>query len=203
MSEEKQPQKKVPVWVWVVVAFFSFGVLGSLFGGNDSESESPQSQTSEEVVSEENLEEEALEEAAPESFSDLAGLESAITEEFGGLTNMDVPRDLNISFDEESGWLNVSYVLDENFTVGMMRTGAWGDIGDIFDMARKTDFVKELTVTAQFPLQNNLGEELGPQDVLIAYFDPEVYPRINTANLPGEMLADAATSVFLHPAFQD
>ena len=116
---------------------------------------------------------------------------------------MDLPRDLSIEFEEEDGWLNVSYVLDENFTVGLTRSGAWSDIHRIFELARKADFVKELTVASQFPLINNLGEELGPQNVVVAYFDPEVYPRVNLENIRGEALYDAATEVMIHQAFQD
>jgi hypothetical protein len=78
----------------------------------------------------------------------------------------------------------------------------WRDIGKIFDLARKWEQVEELTVTAQFPLISNLGEELGPQDVVTAYFDTEVYPRINTENLPGARLGDAASFVRVHPALQ-
>lgn len=63
MSEEKQALKKIPVWAWVIIAVFGFGIIGSLFGGDETESESasPQRETSAEIVTED-----APEESAPE-----------------------------------------------------------------------------------------------------------------------------------------
>lgn len=203
MSEETQPaeKKKTPLWIPIVIAVLVVGFIGSLFDSGEEETAVEPETVAEEQVSEEPAVEE--EPAEPTSFATMAELESAISAEFGGMTNMDLPRELSFTFEEEDGWLNVSYVLDENFSVGLTRSGAWSDIHRIFELARKADFVKELTVTSRFPLINNLGEELGPQDVVIAYFDAEVYPRVNLENIFGEDLAGAATSVMIHPALQD
>jgi len=201
-SETKK--KKIPVWVWIVGGVLVLGGIGSLLGGEDdpvsTEAESPSAAEEVDAGAETLEEEPALE---PTSFANIQELEAAIESEFGGQTNMDLPRDLSVGFEEESGWLNVSYVLDENFTKGLTRSGAWSDIHRIFELARMSDFVNELTVAGMFPLINNLGEELGPQNVVVAYFDPEVYPKINLDNLIGERLSGAATNVVIHPAFQD
>jgi hypothetical protein len=203
MSAETQhpEKKKTPLWIPIVIGVLIVGFINSLFdSGEEDAVVEPETVAEEQAAEEPTVEEEPAE---PTSFATLAELEAAISAEFGGMTNMDLPRDLSIEFEEEDGWLNVSYVLDENFTVGLTRSGAWSDIHRIFELARKADFVKELTVASQFPLINNLGEELGPQNVVVAYFDPEVYPRVNLENIRGEALYDAATQVMIHQAFQD
>ena len=204
---EQAKSKKTPVWVWILVGFLALTFLAGIFGGDDdsptasepesSETEAPAS----EEETEEPVEEEPTETPVPESFSTIEDLTAAITAEFGETTNMDLPRDFEISLAED-GWLNVAYVMDENLTAGLTRSSAWFDTEEIFLLARKADFVTSLTVTTRLPLVNNLGEELGPQDVFIVYFDEDVYSRINTDNLAGEMYSDAATSVFIHPALQ-
>jgi hypothetical protein len=146
--------------------------------------------------------EEPEEPVVPSSFETLEELTAAVETELGEETNMGLPRELVVDFDEEDGWLNVRFVLDENLTTGLTRSGAWLDIRNIFELARKAEFVKELTVQTSFPLVNILGEELGPQPVVTAYFDAEVFPRINLENLPGDRFENAATSVAIHPAFQ-
>lgn len=52
----------------------------------------------------------------------------------------------------------------------------WRDIGAFFDLARKLHQVEELIVAARFPRGSHIGEELGLQDVLAAYFGSEVCP---------------------------
>jgi hypothetical protein len=202
MSAETQPpaKKKTPLWIPIVVGLLVVGFIGSLFDSGEEETAVEPLTVIEEQVEEPAVEEETAE---PTSFATLAELEAAISAEFGGMTNMDLPRQLSVELEEEDGWLNVSYVLDENFTVGMTRSGAWSDIHRIFELARKADFVKELTVASQFPLINNLGDELGPQNVVVAYFDAEVYPRVNLDNIRGEALYDAASQAMIHQAFQD
>jgi hypothetical protein len=203
MSAGTQPpeKKKTPLWMPIVIGLLVVGFIGSLFDSGEEETAvEPETITEEQAAEEPAVEEEPAE---PTSFATLAELEAAISSEFDGMTNMDLPRELSVEFEEADGWLNVSYVLDENFTVGMTQSGAWSDIHRIFELARKADFVKELTVASQFPLINNLGEELGPQNVVVAYFDAEVYPRVNLENIFGEDLSGAATSVMIHPAFQD
>lgn len=206
-------KKQIPTWVWIVAGILVIGLIGQAFGGNDEE---PGSATSDETVvapEEEtsddprvdSAEEEAAEpepEPVPESFSSIEEMEAALHAELGEETNMGLPRELSVEFDETDGWLNVSFVINENFTTDSTRRGAWREIGQTFEFARKVDFVNELTVTAKFPLISELGAELGPQDVVLAYFDPEVYPRINVENLPGDRLGDAATAVQVHPALQ-
>jgi hypothetical protein len=129
-------------------------------------------------------------------------LKAAIENELGTETNMGLPRELVVELDETDGWLNIRFVMNENLTSNLTLAGAWREIGLVFDLARKADFVKELTVQTSFPLINNLGEELGPQPVVTVYFDADVYPRINRDNLPGDRLGDGATSVAIHPAFR-
>ncbi len=208
MSEEKTPnetnsapvKKKVPTWVWIVAGVLVFGLILQSCGGDDP-SETDDSSAQSEVAAPE-AEEEPQEVVAPSSFANLEELETALALELGEETNMGLPRELALEFDEEDGWLNVSFVINENFTTNMTRRGAWREIATVFDYARKADFVNELTVSTKFPLINNLGEELGPQNVVVAYFDSEVFPRINPNNLPGESLGDAATSVMVHPALR-
>lgn len=206
MTDDTAPQDtssapKKKTWLWVVGGVVALGLVGSMIsGGNDAEDaaspEEPAAETSQETTDEDAEFEE------PDSYSDIVELEAAINRELGEETNMDLPRDVTLTFDEESNWLSVSFVANENLTTNMTRSGMWRDIGKVFDLARKWEQVEELTVTAQFPLINNLGEELGPQDVVTAYFDPDVYPRINTANLSGDRLGEAASSVRVHPALQ-
>lgn len=206
-------KKKIPTWVWIVAGVLVLGLIGQAFDGDDEESESGTAEESV-VAPEENIsgnpgadvaEEESAEpepEPVPESFSSIEEMESALQAELGEETNMGLPRELSVEFDETDGWLNVSFVINENFTTDSTRRGAWTEIGQTFEFARKVDFVNELTVTAKFPLISELGEELGPQNVVLAYFDAEVYPRINVENLPGERLGEAATTVQVHPALQ-
>ena len=71
-GEEGQAERKLPVWVWIIIAIFGIGAIGSLFGGDESESESPQSETSEEVVAEEEPEKsEPAPEPEPEPAEDV------------------------------------------------------------------------------------------------------------------------------------
>lgn len=205
MSAETQPseKKKTPLWIPIVIGVLIVGFIGSLFDSGEADTVVEPETVAEEQAAEEQVVEQVVEPAEPTSFATLAELESAISAEFGGMTNMDLPRELSIEFEEADGWLNVAYVLDENVSVRSTRSGAWSDIHRIYELARKADFVKELTVGSLFPLINNLGEELGPKNVVTVYFDPEVYLRINLDNIRGDALSDAATSVMIHPAFQD
>lgn len=212
MSDGKTPEKKkTPIWVWILVGLFGLAALGSVINPDDESSTTSPTETSAEdsasnsgATNDEEapeVEPAPVEPEVPESFANVEELTSAIEAEFGLRTNMDLARDFEISVAED-GWLNVAYVMDENLTIGLTRTSAWFDTEDIFLLARKADFVKSLTVTAKLPLINNLGEELGPQDVFIAYFDEDVYSRINTDNIAGWKYEDAASSVFIHPALQ-
>lgn len=214
-SEDKAPGAKKKTWLWVVGGLLVVGFIGSTLGGGDADTDaSPPPAVADgngdgdgdgQVTGEEQDEEEAAEPAepvTPEIITSIEQLEAALSSEIGDETNMGLPRDITVALDDESNWLSVTFVANENFTTNLTRSGMWRDIGTIFDLARKWDQVEELTVTAQFPLLSNLGEELGPQDVLTAYFDTEVYPRINTANLSGERLGDAASFVRVHPALQ-
>lgn len=203
-SESSPEKKKVPTWVWIVAGVLVFGLILQSCGGDTPPAEEDSEATSETeaVVEEEPEPVEPEEPVVPTSFATLDELRAAIENGLGPETNMGLPRELVVVLDEEDGWLNVRFVMNENLTSNLTLSSAWRQIGDIFDLARKADFVNELTIQASFPLINNLGEELGPQPVVTVYFDQEVYPRITTENLPGDRLGDAATSVAIHPAFQ-
>jgi hypothetical protein len=197
-------KKKVPTWVWIVAGVLVFGLILQSCGGDTPPADEDSGATSEteEVVEEDSEPVEPEEPVVPTSFATIDELRAAIENELGPVTNMDLPRELFVELDETDGWLNIRFVINENLTSNLTLAGAWSEIGDVFDLARKADFVNELTVQTSFPLINTLGEELGPQPVVTVYFDAEVYPRINRDNLPGDRLGDAATSVTIHPAFR-
>ncbi len=202
-TDSATQKKKVPTWVWIVAGVLVFGLILQSCGEDTPDVEQEESTSESETVVEEEIKPEEPEEpVVPSSFETLEELTAAVENELGEETNMGLPRELVVDFDEEDGWLNVRFVLNENLTTGLTRSGAWRDIRNIFELARKADFVKELTVQTSFPLINNLGEELGPQPVVTAYFDAEVFPRMNLENLPGDRFENAATFVAIHPAFQ-
>jgi hypothetical protein len=198
-TDSAPPKKKVPTWVWVVSGVLVFGLILQSCGGDTPPAEDD---TASESETEETEPAEPEEPVVPSSFATLEELTAALENELGEETNMGLPRELVVDFDEEDGWLNVRFVLNENLTTGLTRSSAWRDIRNVFELARKADFVNELTVQTSFPLINQLGEELGPQPVVTAYFDAEVFPRMNLKNLPGDRFENAATSVTIHPAFQ-
>lgn len=198
-NNEAAPKKKT--WLWIVGGILGVGLVGSIISG-PGDSDTAGDTTREETSTNEEIVEEEVEFEEPASYASIGELEDAILRQLGDETNTGLAREVTLTFDGENNWLNVTFVANENLTSNMTRRGIWRDIGTIFDLTRKWDQVEELTVTAKFPLISNLGEELGPQDVVTAYFDPEVYPRINTDNLPGERLGDAASFVRIHPALQ-
>jgi hypothetical protein len=205
-QDNDAPAPKKKTWLWIVGGVVVLGLFGSIFsGGNDNDTADAPASVSEDEAEAIQQEEEDADESdvqIPESFNTVEELEAAIIATLGDETNTGLDRDVVVRFDSEESLLVVTFVANENLTTNMTRRGMWRDIASIFDLARKWDPVDELTVTAQYPLISNLGEELGPQDVLTAYFDTEVYPRINTDNLPGERLGEAATFVRVHPALQ-
>lgn len=203
-TESSPQKKKVPTWVWIVAGVLVFGLILQSCGGDTPAEEEDTDATSESeaVVEDEAPPVEPEEPVVPSSFATMEELKAAIENELGTETNMGLPRELVVELDETDGWLNIRFVMNENLTSNLTLAGAWREIGLVFDLARKADFVKELTVQTSFPLINNLGEELGPQPVVTVYFDADVYPRINRDNLPGDRLGDAATSVAIHPAFR-
>lgn len=202
-TDSATTKKKVPTWVWVVSGVLVFGLILQSCGGDTPDAAEDESTSESETVVEEEVEPEEPEEpVVPTSFETLEELTAAVENELGEETNMGLPRELVVDFDEEDGWLNVRFVLNENLTTGLTLSSAWRDIRNVFALARKADFVNELTVQTSFPLINELGEELGPQPVVTAYFDAEVFPRMNLENLPGDRFENAATSVAIHPAFR-
>lgn len=198
-NNEAAPKKKT--WLWIVGGILGVGLVGSIISG-PGDSDTVGDTSREETSTNEEIVEEEVEFEEPTSYASIGELEDAIIRQLGDETNTGLAREVTLTLDGENNWLNVTFVANENLTSNMTRRGIWRDIGTIFDLTRKWDQVEELTVTAKFPLISNLGEELGPQDVVTAYFDPEVYPRINADNLPGERLGDAASFVRIHPALQ-
>jgi hypothetical protein len=148
---------------------------------------------------------ETANETAPiveQDLTTIEGLKSAISDQLGEATNMDVPRNLDVSLYE--GDLYVMFALDENFTSNLMIGGAWNEVSDIVKLVQTSGLSENLTVNGTLALIDVNGNELGQQIVFTANFLDDKVPLLNTDNLLGrEMWENAASSYIYHPAIRD
>lgn len=142
---------------------------------------------------------------APEVVQDittLEGLKAAISSQLGEATNMDVPRNLDVTLSD--GDLYVMYALNENLTNNLMIGGAWGEVSDIVKLVQTSGLSENLTLNGTLALIDVNGNELGQQIVFTANFLDGKVPLLNTENLLGrEMWENAASSFIYHPAIRD
>jgi hypothetical protein len=132
----------------------------------------------------------------------LEGLKAAISSQLGEVTNMEVPRNLDVTLSD--GDLYVMYALDENLTNNLLIVGAWGDVSDIVKLVQDSGLSKNLTVNGTVALIDANGNELGQQIVFTANFLDDKVPLLNTENLIGkEMWENASSSFIYHPAIRD
>jgi hypothetical protein len=132
----------------------------------------------------------------------LEGLKAAISGQLGEKTNMDVPRNLDVTLSE--GDLYVMYALNENFTNNLMIVGAWSEVSDIVQLVQKSGLSKNLTVNGTLALIDANGNELGQQIVFTANFLDDKVPLLNTDNLLGREMWENASSFYIyHPAIRD
>jgi hypothetical protein len=137
-----------------------------------------------------------------QDLTTIEGLKSAISDQLGEATNMDVPRNLDVSLYE--GDLYVMFALDENFTSNLMIGGAWNEVSDIVKLVQTSGLSENLTVNGTLALIDVNGNELGQQIVFTANFLDDKVPLLNTDNLLGrEMWENAASSYIYHPAIRD
>jgi hypothetical protein len=171
-----------------------FTISSSLNGGDNS---------TEPTVTPESSE--SSNEAAPEVEQDittLEGLTAAISSQLGEVTNMDIPRNLDVTLYE--GDLYVAYALNENLTNNLMIVGAWGEVSDIVKLVQASGLSDNLTVNGTLALIDANGNELGQKSVFTANFLDGKVPLLNTDNLLGrEMWENAASSYIYHPAIRD
>jgi hypothetical protein len=137
-----------------------------------------------------------------QDLTTLEGLKFAIGSQLGELTNMDIPRNLDVTLYE--GDLYVMYALDENFTSNFMIVGAWDDVSDIVKLVQASGLSENLTVNGTLALIDENGNELGQQIVFTANFLDGKVPLLNTDNLIGrDMWENAASFYIYHPALRD
>jgi hypothetical protein len=137
-----------------------------------------------------------------QDLTTLEGLKFAIGSQLGELTNMDIPRNLDVTLYE--GDLYVMYALDENFTSNFMIVGAWDDVSDIVKLVQASGLSENLTVNGTLALIDENGNELGQQIVFTANFLDGKVPLLNTENLIGrDMWENAASFYIYHPALRD
>jgi hypothetical protein len=171
-----------------------FTVSNSLNGG-DSEPNGVATPEASEVAEQENSE-------VNQDVTTLEGLKAAIGRELGEVTNMQVPRELDVSLVD--GDLYVMYALNENLTNNLMIVGAWGEVSEIVKLVQDSGLSKNLTVNGTLALIDVNGNELGQQIVFTANFLDEKVPLLNTENLLGrEMWENASSSYIYHPAIRD
>jgi len=174
--------------------FVIFTISNSLNGG-DGEPNPTATPEASEVA-----EQEASEVA--QDVTTLEGLKAAIGSLLGEKTNMDVPRDLDVSLVD--GDLYVMYALNENFTNNLMIVGAWGEVSDIVKLVQESGLSSNLTVNGTLALIDVNGNELGQQIVFTANFLDDKVPLLNTDNLLGtDMWENASSSFIYHPAIRD
>lgn len=137
-----------------------------------------------------------------QDITTIEGLKSAISSLLGEETNMDIPRNLDVTLSE--GDLYVMYALNENFTSDLMIFGAWSEVSDVVELVQESGLSNNLTVNGTLALIDVNGNELGQQIVFTANFLDGKVPLLNTENLFGrEMWENAASSYIYHPALRD
>ena len=174
--------------------FVIFTISSSLNGGDSSPEPTVTPESSE-----------SSNEAAPEVEQDittLEGLTVAISSQLGEVTNMDIPRNLDVTLYE--GDLYVAYALNENLTNNLMIGYAWGEVSDIVKLVQASGLSDNLTVNGTLALIDANGNDLGQKSVFTANFLDGKVPLLNTDNLLGrEMWENAASSYIYHPAIRD
>jgi hypothetical protein len=179
----------LPLGIFVIFAFSN-----SLNGGGSATDPSATPDTSESATPENS--------EVKQDITTLEGLTEAISSKLGESTNMDVPRNLDVSLYE--GDLYVAYALNENLTNNLMIIGAWGEVSDIVKLVQESGLSKNLTVNGTLALIDANGNELGQKSVFTANFLDDKVPLLNTENLLGrEMWENAASSFIYHPAIRD
>ena len=137
-----------------------------------------------------------------QDITTIEGLKSAISSLLGEETNMDIPRNLDVTLSE--GDLYVMYALNENFTSDLMIYGAWSEVSDVVKLVQESGLSNNLTVNGTLALIDVNGNELGQQIVFTANFLDGKVPLLNTENLLGrEMWENAASFYIYHPALRD
>jgi hypothetical protein len=137
-----------------------------------------------------------------QDITTIEGLKSAISSLLGEETNMDIPRNLDVTLSE--GDLYVMYALNENFTSDLMIGGAWSEVSDVVKLVQESGLSNNLTVNGTLALIDVNGNELGQQIVFTANFLDGKVPLLNTENLLGrEMWENAASFYIYHPALRD
>ena len=193
-DEAKTPWYKKKRFIIPIGLVLLLGLSNSLNGGDSVPDPSAAPETSE-TATPENSE-------AESDLTTLEGLTAAISSQLGEVTNMDVPRNLDVSLYE--GDLYVAFALNENVTNKLIIVGAWSEVSDIVKLVQESGISSNLTVNGTLALMDANGNDVGQNSVFTANFLDNKVPLLNTDNLLGtDMWENAASSFIYAPAIRD
>lgn len=103
-----------------------------------------------------------------------------------------------LTFDEETGYLKVTFEVRDNLFSDSIEIGAWGDQRKMIAAIRTTAAkVGKFDVVGTFPFIDKMGNEK-VQPVISASYSDAVY-KANLENLPGNLIMGAADDYWVHP----
>lgn len=172
MAEDTTAKKKVPVWIWIVAVVAGLALLGTIFGGGDSEEEASEAEASQ---------------VQPEDTADAAEAEESVEPAEAGADSVLLRMAV---IDETSGGV------PEDFEVWIRGTGSWffsqdsiqEDAGP-FPVAEPASFFiyPQGRDSTEIEVSVEISEDVIPgstrDTIFITVFDDEV--EISGTSIPG------------------
>lgn len=174
-------------WVWAIAAFIILGLALSPSEEERAQMEAEEQQAVKEVTAE------------PEPQTLEEQIKSEINKALGETTNNDDERIVDLTFNEDSGFVRIVLAGDDNLTNNLTKVGLLSDAADAFPILFKDNAVKDAMISIQLPLVDQYGNS-EDGEVMAMELDRKTHEKINYENFNPENFETVAKNYFEHPA---